>query len=66
MMPDQPGHWTLSGGKGPQPGARYAGETWVETSHGELWLFGGWGIDAAGKKGYLGDVWRYQLNASET
>ena len=30
-----------------------------DTANDELWLFGGWGTDAAGQKGYLADVWRY-------
>jgi hypothetical protein len=56
-LADQPGQW----GKGTQqrPGARYAGETWVDAEHNELWLFGGWGMDAAANRGYLADVWRF-------
>ena len=54
-LPDQPGRWTGL----QRPAARYAGETWADAERNELWLFGGWGIDAAGEKGYLADVWRY-------
>ena len=40
------------------PGARQAANTWIASS-GNLWLFGGYGYDAAGAAGYLNDLWQY-------
>lgn len=40
------------------PGARGFGGSWVDTS-GNFWLFGGDGIDSAGKSGFLNDLWEY-------
>ncbi len=39
------------------PGGRLGGTTWQEAG-GNVWLFGGYGIDAAGATGYLGDLWK--------
>ena len=61
--PDQAGNWS-AGGVGAQPGARYAGAAWTGGwKGGELWLFGGWGMDAVGDRGYLSDVWKYTVMA---
>jgi N-acetylneuraminic acid mutarotase len=38
------------------PGARYSASTWMDTS-GNLWLFGGYGVDSTGVIGYLNDLW---------
>ena len=60
---DQAGNWS-AGGVGAQPGARYAGAAWTGGwKGGELWLFGGWGMDAVGDRGYLSDVWKYTVMA---
>ena len=40
------------------PGARFAAVSWIDAS-GNLWLFGGEGLDAAGTLGRLNDLWRY-------
>ena len=40
------------------PGARYSANSWTDSS-GNLWLFGGYGYDAAGAAGTLNDLWRY-------
>ncbi|MGO8720614.1 MAG: kelch repeat-containing protein [Acidobacteriaceae bacterium] len=40
------------------PGARYEAESWIDPS-GNLWLFGGLGIDSTGTRGYLNDLWKY-------
>jgi N-acetylneuraminic acid mutarotase len=40
------------------PGGRYYPPSWIDGS-GNLWLFGGLGLDANGDLGYLNDVWRY-------
>jgi N-acetylneuraminic acid mutarotase len=40
------------------PGARYTAVPWLDSS-GKLWLFGGFGYDSAGAKGWLNDLWKY-------
>lgn len=40
------------------PGARNAGAAWIDKS-GNLWLFGGLGLDASGRSEYLNDLWEY-------
>ncbi len=40
------------------PGARSNASTWTDKS-GKLWLFGGYGYDAAGTIGNLNDLWVY-------
>jgi N-acetylneuraminic acid mutarotase len=40
------------------PGARQQGTTWVD-AQGNLWLFGGSGLDSTGQGGQLNDLWRY-------
>ncbi len=42
------------------PGARYGAVSWVAQS-GNLWLFGGYGIDVNGKVGSLNDLWLYDI-----
>ncbi|MGD0793070.1 MAG: kelch repeat-containing protein [Terriglobales bacterium] len=41
------------------PGARGNGVSWTDSS-GNLWLFGGNGLDSTGAGGNLNDLWRYQ------
>lgn len=40
-------------------GARIDGVTWTD-AQGNLWLFGGYGMDASGNLGDLNDLWEYQ------
>ncbi|HTT04061.1 MAG TPA: kelch repeat-containing protein [Steroidobacteraceae bacterium] len=40
------------------PGARYSASSWIDAS-GNLWLFGGYGLDARGGVGELADLWKY-------
>ncbi len=47
-----------------EPGARSAAASAIDAS-GNLWLFGGNGIDVAGKSGVLNDTWEYDLSASQ-
>lgn len=49
-------HGTLIGGD--VPAARGQSVAWTDTS-GNFWLFGGEGYNAAGKLGYLNDLWKY-------
>lgn len=42
----------------PTPSSRYGSSTWID-GEGNLWLFGGYGIDVQGTTGHLGDLWQY-------
>ena len=57
----QPGVYGTLGAADPAniPGARVGSTGWIDGSGG-LWLFGGLGYDAAGDKGRLNDLWRYE------
>ncbi|MGB2626024.1 MAG: kelch repeat-containing protein [Candidatus Acidiferrum sp.] len=54
---DQPGVYTGTAGT-LTPGARVNSTTWTDSS-GNLWLFGGYGIDGSGNLGYLNDLWEF-------
>jgi hypothetical protein len=43
------------------PGARNFAVSWSDAS-GNLWLFGGFGIDSTGKEGDLNDLWMFNPN----
>ena len=44
---------------GNRPGARFGAVSWADST-GNMWMFGGYGIDAGGVLlGYLNDLWRY-------
>ncbi len=45
-------------GAGNMPGSRYWGVSWTDNS-GNLWLFGGYALDADQNEGYMNDLWRY-------
>jgi N-acetylneuraminic acid mutarotase len=59
----QPGLYGTLGSpaSGNIPGARSSGATWID-SHGNLWLFGGYGFDGGGSFGFLNDLWEYPLS----
>ena len=42
------------------PGSRWGATAWTDPA-GNLWLFGGWGLDSTGNNGngYLNDLWSY-------
>ena len=40
------------------PGGRNLSSTWVDSS-GNLWLFGGKGLDSMGTTGFLNDLWKF-------
>jgi len=40
------------------PGARCQSVSWID-GYGNLWLFGGWGLDASGNWGELNDLWKF-------
>jgi hypothetical protein len=47
------------------PGSRWGATAWTDAA-GNLWLFGGWGLDATGThgNGYLNDLWVYTPNTT--
>jgi N-acetylneuraminic acid mutarotase len=40
------------------PGSRYSATSWIDST-GDLWLFGGYGVDSTGVAGKLNDLWEY-------
>ncbi len=46
------------------PGGRSYPGTWTDPA-GNLYLFGGFGVDASGNYGYLNDLWRYNINTGQ-
>jgi len=46
------------------PGARSSANSWIDSS-GNLWLFGGAGIDSTGVEGNLNDLWRYSPGSGQ-
>ena len=57
---DSPGVYGALNSSGPThtPGARWGSSTWTDAS-GNLWMFGGQGIDVVGNYGVLNDVWEW-------
>jgi len=57
---DQAGTYGSKGEPDPAniPGARNIAVSWTDT-HGNLWLFGGYGYDSAGNQDDLNDLWKY-------
>jgi len=55
-----PGSYGTQGTAAPGnvPGARYAAASWSDAS-GDLWVFGGYGMDSTGTAGDLNDLWKY-------
>ncbi len=52
---------------GISPGSRWGATSWIDPK-GNLWLFGGWGLDSNGTNGngFLSDLWVYTPNATPT
>jgi len=46
------------------PGSRSGASTWVDST-GNLWLFGGYGIDSANTLGQLNDLWKFNPSVNE-
>jgi hypothetical protein len=45
-----------------RPGSRWGGITWTDST-GNLWMFGGQGVDAAGNFTLLNDLWEFDLTS---
>jgi hypothetical protein len=62
----QPGVYGTLGNPaaGSIPGARDTASSWTD-SEGNLWLFGGEGLDANGNYGYLNDLWKYDPSMNQ-
>ena len=61
---EQSGSYGTQGVPSPNnhPGARFEAVSWTDAS-GNFWLFGGLGIDSAGNRGDLNDLWKYRNGA---
>ena len=57
---NQPGLYGTQGSASPSnvPGARGGSASWID-KNGNLWLFGGSGLDSAGASGNLNDLWKF-------
>ncbi|HEY2013235.1 MAG TPA: kelch repeat-containing protein [Bryobacteraceae bacterium] len=51
-------------GSGNTPGSRSSAVSWTDAG-GNLWLFGGYGVDANGDSGYLNDLWEFSPVSNE-
>jgi N-acetylneuraminic acid mutarotase len=62
----QPGVYDIKGtaSTSGKPGARESGVSWIDSS-GNLWLFGGNGIDVSGNGGFLNDLWKFNPSTGE-
>jgi Galactose oxidase, central domain/Kelch motif len=62
---DLPGNYGAkgTGSTSNLPGARWGSATWTDSVGGNLWLFGGEGIDSADNEGLLNDLWEYNISA---
>jgi hypothetical protein len=60
--PNQPGVYGTkgTGSTSNLPGGRWAAASFTDAS-GNVWLFGGQGVDSAGNIGILGDLWKYNI-----
>jgi hypothetical protein len=62
----QPGVYGILGTAAPgnTPGSRSGAANWIDSS-GNLWLFGGAGIDSVGTSGQLNDLWMFDSSTKE-
>jgi hypothetical protein len=47
------------------PGGRWAAATFTDSVGGNVWLFGGQGVDSASTTGLLGDLWKYNIASGQ-
>ena len=61
---DQPGTYGTRGVAAPgnRPGAREGAVSWTAAG-GDLWLFGGEGLDENGSRGALNDLWKWNVSS---
>lgn len=45
---------------GNKPGSRFFSISWMDNT-GNLWMFGGYGMNTSGIEGYLNDLWKYDI-----
>ena len=55
---------TVVGGSTPAPGSRWGSSSWTDLATGDLFLFGGQGVDSAGDITLLNDLWKCTPGAS--
>lgn len=48
-----------------RPGARWYAGRWREPVTGNLWVYGGWGVDVQGDAGFLSDLWKYEISTGK-
>ena len=46
------------------PGGRFGAASWTD-ANGDLWLFGGYGIDTSNGQGYLNDLWKFSISQNQ-
>jgi len=63
---DEPGVYGSQGNanNNNKPGARYGSRTWTDAT-GNVWLFGGYGLDKNGDAGMLNDLWKYNTSFNQ-
>jgi hypothetical protein len=63
---NQPGVYGVQGTAAASnlPGGRWAAATWSDNA-GNVFLFGGQGYDAAGKVGFLNDLWKFTISTGQ-
>jgi hypothetical protein len=61
---DQPGTYGTLGTAGGFPGGRW-GAAFCSDASGNVWVFGGQGIDSAGNLGLLNDLWKYNIASQQ-
>ncbi len=62
----RPGIYGTKGAADPSncPGSRVGAASWIDAG-GNLWLFGGEGLDSGGNQGYINDLWKFDPLARE-
>lgn len=62
----QAGNYGVQGtaGSGNLPGGRRGAVSWIDSA-GNLWLFGGNGVDSAGTVGPLNDIWKFDPGSGQ-